>query len=235
MTLNKQKGNMYGFITHTWNPLIGQCPHNCSYCSTNKLKKRFPAMKERYSGEVRLDKKQFHSLGEGKTIFVCAQNDLFAEAVPIKYIRKILHHCNKFPNNKYFFQTKNPLKYFELKHEIWFLNNPVLCTTIETNSAWFFEHSGGATYNSRMIDIKGIKNRGCETHITIEPIMDFGLPNFAHDIIRANPDQVNIGADTGNNNLPEPSWRKVQKLIEKLEDAGIEVWQKNNLQRLKDK
>src|SRR3990167_1900105 len=30
--LNKQKGNMYGFVTHTWNPIKGKCSHNCSYC-----------------------------------------------------------------------------------------------------------------------------------------------------------------------------------------------------------
>jgi len=27
MTLNKQKGNMYGFVTHTWNVIKGKCPH----------------------------------------------------------------------------------------------------------------------------------------------------------------------------------------------------------------
>ena len=32
MGLNKQKGNMYAFVTHTWNPIRGKCPHDCSYC-----------------------------------------------------------------------------------------------------------------------------------------------------------------------------------------------------------
>lgn len=27
MGLNKAKGNMYEFITHTWNPIKGKCPH----------------------------------------------------------------------------------------------------------------------------------------------------------------------------------------------------------------
>ena len=30
--LNKSKGNMYPWVTHTWNPIRGRCPHNCQYC-----------------------------------------------------------------------------------------------------------------------------------------------------------------------------------------------------------
>ena len=32
MALRKSKGNMYSFITHTWNPVKGICYHDCSYC-----------------------------------------------------------------------------------------------------------------------------------------------------------------------------------------------------------
>ena len=32
MPLNKTKGDMYDFITHTWNPIRGRCLHDCSYC-----------------------------------------------------------------------------------------------------------------------------------------------------------------------------------------------------------
>jgi DNA repair photolyase len=32
MPLNPSKGNMYPFVTHTWNPIRGKCPHDCSYC-----------------------------------------------------------------------------------------------------------------------------------------------------------------------------------------------------------
>ena len=30
--LNQTKGNMYSFITHTWNTVKGECPHLCEYC-----------------------------------------------------------------------------------------------------------------------------------------------------------------------------------------------------------
>lgn len=40
MVLNEQKGNMYNFITHTWNPIKGKCWHDCSYCYMKKFKQK---------------------------------------------------------------------------------------------------------------------------------------------------------------------------------------------------
>jgi len=84
--MNKSNGNMYSWITHTWNPLAGKCLHECSYCSTNKLM-RYPVIKQKYSGELRLDAKAMEeNLGSGNNIFVVAQNDLFAADVPEIFI-----------------------------------------------------------------------------------------------------------------------------------------------------
>ena len=35
LPLNVAKGNMYEFVTHTWNPIKGICPHGCKYCYAN--------------------------------------------------------------------------------------------------------------------------------------------------------------------------------------------------------
>ena len=43
----------------------------------------------------------------------------------------------------------------------------------------------------------------------------------------------NIGADSKNSGLPEPTWEEVQELISELEKNNIEVRQKKNLDRLK--
>jgi hypothetical protein len=67
--------------------------------------------------------------------------------------------------------------------------------------------------------------------ITIEPIMDFDLPEFLEWIKRCNPQQVNIGADTGCNHLREPSKEKVLELIEALSKFTT-VKQKKNLNRI---
>ena len=46
-----------------------------------------------------------------------------------------------------------------------------------------------------------------------------------------NPKQVNIGADSGNNNLPEPSKEKVLALIDELQKFTT-IHNKSNLKRL---
>ena len=70
-----------------------------------------------------------------------------------------------------------------------------------------------------------------KNYVTIEPIMDFDLDKMAHYIETCLPTQVNIGADSGNNNLPEPSKEKVQALIKRLE-AFTTVKLKSNLNRI---
>ena len=68
--------------------------------------------------------------------------------------------------------------------------------------------------------------------VTIEPIMDFSVWGFITLIKRYEPNWVNIGADTGNNNLPEPSGTKLREFLVQLKASKIEVKQKNNLSRL---
>jgi len=48
-----KKGNMYEWAK-PWNPLGGECPHKCSYCSTNFLKQRYEAVRSKYSGPPQL-------------------------------------------------------------------------------------------------------------------------------------------------------------------------------------
>ncbi|MCG8429671.1 MAG: phage Gp37/Gp68 family protein, partial [Candidatus Omnitrophica bacterium] len=164
---------MYKFVTHTWNPLGGKCPHGCSYCSTGKLM-RWPAMQEKYSGEVRLYEKELKTnLGSGRFIFVCAQHDLFAEVVPDEYINKILSHCAKHDGNKYLFQSKNPgrmnawLRLSQQRGQI----DSVVCTTIETNRFYpeIMRSSPPPGIRAKMMSA----DQDLAHYVTIEPIMDF--------------------------------------------------------------
>jgi hypothetical protein len=70
-----------------------------------------------------------------------------------------------------------------------------------------------------------------DTYITIEPIMDFDLNQFLFYLSFPKPKQINIGADSGNNNLPEPSKEKLLALIDKLKKFTV-IDQKHNLTRL---
>jgi len=218
--LNKCKGNMYGFVNFTFNTVKGKCPHDCSYC----YMKRFPQK------PVRFDEKELKTdLGSGNFIFVGSSCDMFADEIPKEWIEKTIEHCNKYPQNKYLFQSKNPINFLNFAYEL--DKKFILTTTIETNRKTFIEkYSGGNSFENR---IEGIFccSTLYETIITIEPIMDFDTFVMIENIKEASPFQINIGADSGNNNLPEPSKEKIMELISELEKFTV-VHQKPNLKRL---
>jgi hypothetical protein len=230
MKTNESKGNMYPGVK-TWNPLAGECPHKCIYCSTCSLM-RYPVIEAKYSGKLRLDEKAMNkNLGSGNTWFVCAQNDLFAKYTPLKFASDIIHQCHKYPDNRYYFQTKNPGKFC-----IWFGYYPagsILCTTIETNR-WYEQMGNAPVTGERAIEMHRLANPniwGYEKQVTIEPIMDFDLKEMVELIEYANPNKVNIGADSKNNHLPEPSKEKLLALIDELKKFTL-IDQKRNLKRL---
>jgi hypothetical protein len=79
--------------------------------------------------------------------------------------------------------------------------------------------------------INALKQWKGEKMIAIEPVMDFNLDRFSQMILEAAPVQVNIGADSGRNRLPEPSAEKIEALINALKPHAI-VHLKDNLSRI---
>jgi hypothetical protein len=220
----ESKGNMYPGVV-TWNPLAGKCLHECSYCSTNALK-RYPVIQSKYSGEIRLDYKALSkNLGKGKTIFVVAQNDLFAEGVPDSYIEEILNYCGRF-DNTYLFQSKNPDRFINWIQ--WFPEKTILCTTIESNRQYLQMGNSPHPFDRAhaMGSITTFKKQ-----VTIEPIMDFNLHLLVSLIKMAAPNSVNIGADSKHNGLSEPSKENLLALIDELKKFTV-IDQKRNLNRL---
>ena len=219
--MTKAKGNMYEFITHTWNPIKGRCYHDCSYCYMEAIRNRFNQPEK----EPYLDEKELKAnLGEGNSIFVGSSCDMWAENIPDIWIYRALEHCRKYPDNEYLFQSKNPDRFFEFYTEI--PADYIIGATIETNRVY---PCMGKTPppDDRSIAI----DRFCNTFITIEPILDFDLDPFGALIKNANPYYVNIGADSGNNHLPEPEPDKIRELIKELEKF-TKVNLKKNLKRL---
>lgn len=219
MPLNKSTGNMYEFVTHTWNTIKGECPHGCSYCYMHRWGKQKP---------VRLDEKELKTdLGSGNFIFVGSSCDMFANDIPDKWIIETLQKCVSYYKNSYLFQSKDPARFMDFP-EIIGSKSIVLCTTIETNRD--YPHimqlcPPPSDRASAMYEIDMAK------YVTIEPIIDFDLPSFVDMIWMCKPIQVNIGADTGRNNLPEPSKEKILELISELEKF-TKVVLKPNLKRL---
>ena len=219
MTLNKQKGNMYPFVTHTWNPIKGTCPHKCSYC----YMKRFP------QGELRLDEKCLKdNLGEGNFIFIGSSTDMFNYYIADSWIDRVFNRMDKYPNNTFLFQTKNPVRYNLLNMIP--LDNTIFGVTIETNRN--YQKSVATIPYSRYLEM--IRFKAKRKMISIEPIMDFDLDIFVKWIKDINPEFVSIGADSKNSKLQEPTSEKVKKLIEELEKF-TEVKIKDNLKRLSHK
>lgn len=225
--MKKPTGDMYEFIDAIWNPVSGRCSHGCSYCYVSRIMKRFRQKIEPiHINEVELK----CNLGKGKTIFVCSGCDLFAEDVPYEFIAAVINRTLLFPDNKYLFQTKYPVRFnprlFGLSTEI-----HKICATIETNR--YSRKIMGYTppLIQRALSLKYLREEGFETMVTVEPIMDFDLEEMLELISMTGAVQVNIGADTGNNHLPEPSKEKIMSLILELEKFS-NVVQKNNLRRL---
>ena len=209
---------MYEFVTHTWNTIKGKCPHDCSYCYMKRWGKLNP---------VRFDEKELKTdLGEGNFIFVGSSCDMWANDIPDEWIFRTLCHANKYEKNSYLFQTKNP---YNIRRIL--IPESYVCVTLETNRHYPEIMNNCPTPMQRTEQMKLIRH---PLYITIEPVIDFDLPEFIEMLKACDPVQVNIGADSGNNGLPEPPIEKVEELIAELSKFTT-IHQKRNLNRLKAK
>jgi len=184
-------------------------------------------MKRYPQPELHFDEKGLKTdLGKGNTIFVGSSCDMWAEDVSSLWVRLTLAHCiDKHPFNNYLFQSKNPDRFREFASL--YPPNFMIGCTIETNRDYSFISKAPATYNRKV----AIERYAIPKMISIEPIMDFDLEHFPKWIEDIKPEFVSIGADSGNNHLPEPSAYKIKALIGSLKEF-TEVKVKDNLKRL---
>jgi DNA repair photolyase len=221
MALNKSKGNMYPWVTHTWNPVRGRCPHSCSYCYMRRTWDRYDF------DTISFQQKDLKiNLGNGRKIFVGSSIDMWAEDIPETWILFVLAICQNYPGNEYLFQTKNPEKFFKFRNS--FPNHSTLGVTLESNRE-YFEISKAPSIDNRIFWIK--KLSPFPIMISIEPILDFDLEEFLEIIKSIHPSFISIGADSKNHHLPEPSLGKVGEFLIALRKI-TEVKIKENLKRL---
>ena len=226
MALNVATGNMFKFITHTWNTVKGGCFHKCPYCYMNEIPSG--------QGATRYDKSAFRdNLKEDNSIFVGSSNDLYADNISSEWIQKTIDYCSSF-NNRYLFLTKNPRRYKEFNFpeqknlfDMFFSAEKKyrFGTTIETNRIYnkFMGKAPSPLERAEAMP-KG-------EFISIEPLMDFDLKEMVEIVNISKPEMVEIGADSKNNRLPEPSKKKVQQLINDLQTITT-VNIKKNLSRI---
>jgi hypothetical protein len=177
---------------------------------------------------IRFDEKELNTdLGIGHTIFVGSSCDMFANDIPDRWIWKTLDHCYKYSHlNGFLLQSKNPQRMSKF-YEPGYWDFIRICTTIETNRNYPEMGNAPNTY----MRASWLSSFNFNRYLTIEPIMDFDLNDLIDLVKLVNPVQVNIGADSGNNHLPEPSKEKLLQLIDELKKFTV-IDQKRNLTRL---
>lgn len=215
MTLNESKGNMYEFITHTWNPIKGRCFHDCAYCyMKNLVQNPQPIHLVEYELKGIFQRDQF--------VFIGSSTDDFASDVPSEWINKILDFCVQATSlqpegrkTQFLIQTKNPERILEfITHPLFQEQKVVVCTTIETNRHYPEIMNNAPTPIKRAEAMAKIAEYGIRTFVTIEPIMDFDLDEMVKLIKMCKPEQVNIGKNTSTQiQLPEPTRFAVANLI----------------------
>ena len=210
---NVRKGNMYGFVNITWNPVSGKCYHNCKYCYMKRITPN--------ASQIRLAIEAFKdNLGKGNYIFVGSSTDLFAENVPFKWIEWALQYCyyNNDPekSNTFLLQPQNPKRFLE------FIDHPPMahvefCTTLETNRFYPNIMNNAPRIEDRVNAMEKIADLGFKTMVTAEPLMDYDLVEFIELIRRCKPFQVNIGRNSIRDIiLPEPDPKEVHNLVTSL-------------------
>ena len=223
MALNKQKkGNMYGFITDSWNPIRGICLHRCKYCYARRVQSQW--------GVVSLNEKCLNDkLGKQRSIFVGSSTDMWGRWVSPANIRQVLTYCQKFNSNSYLFQTKNPERFYKFR-KIGLPTIAIYGTTIETtNEKLSLEISKAPSVWYRYADLADLNMP--KKMVSLEPIMDFSVSTMIRWLFYIRPSFVSIGADSKNHHLPEPPAEKIKELIAELQKF-TEVKIKPNLTRL---
>lgn len=239
MGLTKSSGNMYEWCSHMHAHIKGACEHKCVYCYAPK---GCQDRQDTYSGPAYLDENELEvsyapQKGEKpRTIFIDHMNDLWSESMRAGDINRVLRHCGQYLMNGYVFQTKNPQRYMEFINELNVLrrwsNGVLLGCTVETNRPLTNISMAPHPLN-RLVAMTNLhRSTMLPTFITVEPILDCDPDALADWICLASPQFVNIGADSKHCSLPEPSADKVMRLIKRLQEAGIEIREKRNLDRI---
>lgn len=223
---------MFGFVDRCWNPITG-CEHNCHYCWARKLAlgklKDSSKYREGFKPKITESDMSKH-FKDGECVFVSDMGDMWGEWVPDEWIERVLRRIADFPNTKFLFLTKNPVRYIQFVDRI--PNNCVLGATIESNVN-YIEVSKAPLQTDRILAMATLKGHtNLPRFVNIEPIMRFTTGSFAKFIIEEiTPESVAIGYDNYSNKLEEPYLEDTLNMIGELEKVNIKVHRKTLRER----
>ena len=174
-----------------------------------------------------------------RTIFVCSMADLFGDWVPAKWIQEVFSACEKAPQHRYIFLTKNPGRLAKMAnaHNVrqWNERHPdklhpntdeyVGIPCLPRHDNWWF---GSSLDNADARRFDG--GFHWNTFTSIEPLMEhmqMGIGSFGSDRWTI------IGAETGkrkNKVTPERAW--IDNILEAAAFTGVKVFMKESLREL---
>lgn len=154
---------------------------------------------------------------EPRTIFVCSMADLFGEWVPDEWVKAVFDACDKAPQHRYLFLTKNPARYISLSEKGMLPSKHWYGYSATTDDdLWTFHHA----------DDCPVKN----LFVSVEPIHDRLVTPFS---THCPADWVIIGAETGNCKnkiIPKRSW--ITEIADHCEMMTIPVFMKESVKEL---
>ena len=151
-----------------------------------------------------------------RNIFVCSMADLFGEWVPDEWIKSVFYACNKAPQHRYLFLTKNPNRYTDL-YKFGYAEN-----------MWF-----GSSYTGEnsFIRLSVPFNR----FISIEPLL-CEIPQKTALAIALWNDWVIIGAETGKRKdkvAPQKEW--IDVIVRACKSVETPIFMKESLREIMGK
>ena len=240
---------MFGFVTHTVNPIAGgwaeiinpdtlktveikACAYDCVYCwAKAMINRNMKTFANKYTGEYRVHKKALRKYPPGSIVFVQTMTDIGYRGIPRKVIEEVLEWTCTQPEVTWLFLTKSDTFYDEYIDQL--PPNMITGFTIETNRNIPYLTSKAPSTTKRLSAAKRIKRAmkgrtqsNFKLFICIEPIMDFDYTAFLLILVNLKPHLIAIGYDNYKNNLPEPDSEKIYRFIFALKAHKIEVHEK---------
>lgn len=147
-----------------------------------------------------------------RNIFVCSMADLFGDWVPDEWIREVFEACDKAPQHRYLFLTKNPGRYNQVLDEY------------TPQNMWFGWSQEGPMGGKTVFS----SHHSVNTFVSIEPLHH----PFKEFYIRG-IDWAIVGAETGKRKgkiIPEKKW--VDDIAAACREAGVPIFMKESLREI---
>lgn len=151
-----------------------------------------------------------------RDVFVCSMADLFGRWVPTERIVEVLDACQRAPQHRYLFLTKNPARYLELDH---------LAILPHAENFWY----GSTVANEDAVAMYPIPPVNINAFWSMEPLL--GPVDMA--AAEGLPQWVILGAETGNRPgkvTPRREW--VDQIAAFCAENEIPVFYKGNLRKI---